>query len=348
MKEKKLSFFNKIKISIFDFEGYQDLAAEKISRTIGYIVLLMIIFGIMISFAYTYQVLQIIKEAKSYINTEIKEINYENYKLTVKLNNGEEYSKIETNNLLANKVIINTVDDENKIKQSINELKKEDNAILILKDKIIVKTEFLTNTIEYSYKTISDTYNINNISKSEIINILSGNEFKTFIGTFFIVMLVYMFIIYFSNILLDILMLAILAYIVTKIAGLRLKYSAIYNIGAYSLTLPILLNIIYIVSNIMTGFTIKYFQVMYSAIASIYIITAILIIKSDVIKKQIELNKIIEEQERIKQELKQKEDKKEQEELEKRKKEQEDKNKNKEDEDNKEENPGKEPEGNNA
>ena len=45
---------------------------------------------------------------------------------------------------------------------------------------------------------------------------------------------------------------------------------------------------------------------MYTAIASIYIITAILMIKSDVIKKQLELNRIIEEQERVREEIKQK------------------------------------------
>ena len=39
------------------------------------------------------------------------------------------------------------------------------------------------------------------------------------------------------------------------------------------------------------------------AIACIYIITAILMIKSDVIKKQMELSKIIAEQEKVKQEL---------------------------------------------
>ena len=59
MKKDKLSFFKKIKTSIFDFDGYQELAAEKISRTIAYIVLLMLILGIIVSFVYTYQIYQV-------------------------------------------------------------------------------------------------------------------------------------------------------------------------------------------------------------------------------------------------------------------------------------------------
>ena len=55
------------------------------------------------------------------------------------------------------------------------------------------------------------------------------------------------------------------------------------------------MNIIYFIVNSFTGFTIKYFEIMYTTVATIYIATAILMIRSDVIKKQIELNKIIEE-----------------------------------------------------
>lgn len=347
MEKNKLSFWKKLKTSIFDFDGYQDLAAEKISRTVGYIVLLMVIFGIIVSFAYTFKFLQIINEAKEYISNEISEINYENYELHVKLKNGEEKSTIDTNNILVNKVIINTNGNEEEINENINEIDSQTNGFLILKDKIVLKTAFLAQPAEYSYKNISETYNINNVSKDEVINMLSGNQMKIFMSSFFIAMFIYIFIIYLSSILVDILLLAIIAYIVTRIAGLRLKYSAIYNIATYSLTLPIILNIIYIVINIFTGFTIEYFRIMYTTIASIYIITSILMIKSDVIKKQVELNKIVEEQERVKQELKQKEEEeKQQEELNRREKEREKRKQEKNNEENG--NSEKKPEGENA
>ena len=206
--------------------------------------------------------------------------------------------------------------------------------------------------VETSYKTISETYTINKLDKDETLAILSGPLVHQFMLLFFVTAIFYMFILYFSSILVDILLLFVLAYIVTRIAGLRLKYSAIYNIAAYSLTLPVLLNILYFVVNAFTGFTIRYFQIMYTAIASIYIITAILMIKSDVIKQQVELNRILEEQERVRQELKrQEEEKKEKEEQEKREKEREkqEKEKQKEEKKKKEEgNLGKQPEGDNA
>lgn len=349
MEKNKLSFWKKIKTSIFDFDGYQDLAAERISKTIVYIVLLMVIFGIVVSSAYTFKFSQIINEGKEYISNEISEINYDNYELHVKLKNGEEKATIDANNILVDKVIINTNANEEETNKSIDEIKSQTNGFLILKDKMVLKTAFLSQPVEYSYKNISETYNLNNVSKEEVINMLSGNQMKMFMSSFFIAMLIYIFIIYLSSILVDILFIAIIAYIVTRIAGLRLKYSAIYNMAAYSLTLPIILNIIYIVVNMFTGFTIEYFRIMYTAVASIYIITAILIIKSDVIKKQVELNKIVEEQERVKQELKQKEEEeKQQEELDRREKERE--KRKKEQEKNNEENGNseKEPEGDNA
>ena len=305
MKKEKLSFFKKLKISILDFDGYQDLAAEHISKTIVYIVLLMLIFSIVISVGYTYKFTETINKLKDYVTNEISEITYENYELTIIAKNNEDITQIETDGLIPVKIIINTqTENKEKIQSSIDDIKKEKNGILILKDRIIIKNEFSTNLIESSYKDISENYNINKIDKNEIANMLSGQETKTFIAMFFISIVIYMFIIYISSILIDILLLTILAYIVTRIARLRLKYSAIYNIATYSLSLPILLNMIYILVNIFTGFTIKYFQIMYTTIASIYIITAILIIKSDFIKKQLELNKIIEEQEKVKQEIK--------------------------------------------
>ena len=328
MEKEKLSFLKKVRISIFDFDGYQELAAEKISRTIGYIVLLILIFAIIISLTYTFQFNALIGNVREYINNEISEIKYENYELSIipnekqvssenqvqgnqedEVNNEpaiedeQKVMKIDSNELIPAKIIINTeTTAEEEIQANINEISSSQNGILILKDRIIIKNEFSTNLAEYTYKTISEQYNINKIDKTEILNMLSGQAINRVLIIFFITILLYMFIIYVSTMLIDILLLVVLTYIVARISGLRLKYSAIYNIASYSLTLPVILNMIYFVVNRLTGFTIQYFQIMYTALASIYIITAILMIKSDVIKKQIELNKIIEEQEKVKQE----------------------------------------------
>ena len=102
--------------------------------------------------------------------------------------------------------------------------------------------------------------------------------------------------------------------VIRLILKIKLKPSALYNIAIYALTFPIILNAIYMIINIFTGFTVKYFQVMYTAISYIYVISSILIIKSDFIKKQAELTKILSEQEKVKEELAKKEQEKKEEE----------------------------------
>ena len=157
-----------------------------------------------------------------------------------------------------------------------------------------------------------------------------------------------MFIIQLSSTLVDIIVLSIFGYIVSLITKIRLKYTAIYNIAAYALTLSIILNIIYFDVNSFCGFTIQYFEIMYTTLATIYITAAILLIRSDVIKKQIELNKIIEEQVKVRQELEKKEEeRKEKEEKDKQKREEE-KNRKKKEKEDENGNLGEEPEGNNV
>lgn len=102
-------------------------------------------------------------------------------------------------------------------------------------------------------------------------------------------------------------MVSIMGLLVSRIARIRLKYKPIYIMSMYALTLPIILNCIYAVTNVLTGFTIDYFQIVYASIACIYIVTAILMIKTDFIEQQRELIKIVQEQRKVKYE--QREDK---------------------------------------
>lgn len=344
----KLSFWKKLKVSIFDFEKYQDLAAEKVLRTIGYIAILVLIFTLIVTATYTYKLTMAIASMRQYIDENIETITFENNQLNIIPENHEETTLIE-NESLGIKVLINTqVEDEEKINESINEISSEENGILILKDKILIKNELMNNPYTYSYETIAKQYNINKIDKQEALNLLAYETIKPLLFSVFGTLFIYFFvIIYLPSTLIDIIILSIFGYIVSMISKLRLKYSAIYNIAAYSITLPIILNIIYFIVNSFTGFTIRYFEVMYTTVATIYIATAILLIRSDVIKKQIELTKIIEEQDKIRLEIQRREEEKqEQEEKERQKREEDKKRKQKEKEE--EEGLGEAPEGNNV
>jgi len=100
----------------------------------------------------------------------------------------------------------------------------------------------------------------------------------------FVITYIVLLISYFLATLIDILILALIGYITAKFLKIKLEFKKVYNISSYAITFPIVINGVYFIINALTNFTIKYFQVMYIAIAYIYIITAIFIIKSENIK----------------------------------------------------------------
>lgn len=159
---------------------------------------------------------------------------------------------------------------------------------------------------------------------------------------FFIIVFFSVLTAYFTTTFIDAAMLGILGLIVARLIGIRMKYKATVNIGIHALTLPLILQIIYLTVNILTGFEVKYFQWMYTTISYIYVVVAILMIKTQFINQQIELMKIKLEQEKVKEEINQQEEQKNEEPEEKQEK---PKDEDKKEEDN---NLGAEPEGTNA
>ena len=203
-----------------------------------------------------------------------------------------------------------------------------------------------TNTEEASQVGIL----INNLTRQISENYSETNQVFIYIGVFAISYL-YMFVINIISIAIDIILLGAFGYFTAIIIRLHLKFSAMCKIALHSLTLPIILNMVYILIKTFTNFEIKYFELMYISIAYIYIVTAILMIKYDVMKNQQELNKIIQEQEKVRQEMERK--KKEEEEKERKEREEREekdrKDNKKNDEKDKQENQNdEEPEGENA
>lgn len=310
-EESKISFLKKIKISIFGLEDYQKLATQKVAKTVGYLAKLMLIFVFILSLALTYRFNKTVGNVKQYIENELSEVSFENATLTITTN--EETSEpilIEDQEFLNGKLIIDTGDlTTEQIDNYTDDVKNYTNGIVILKDKMVIKTSAISTTILFT--NIAEQYNLVKLDKQNILDILSNPMLN---AIFFITMYIYLFIIYFSTVLVDALLYSLLGYITGVFSRLRLRYGAIYNISVHALTLPIILNLVYIIVNLFTGYRIKYFDIMYLAITCIYIITAILMIKSDVIKRQIELSRIISEQEKIKQEIEKKEQEKREEE----------------------------------
>lgn len=322
---KKIGFFKRIFFSVKEFEQYVILASENISVAIKYLLKLMLIFVAVVTCIFMYQFYTYFQKTITYFNENIDEVNFLNGELSI--DKGDKKEIINENSIIPY-ILIDTNADTETIEEYNKKLGEYESGIIILKDKIIYKNGLLSNGLEYKYSDIMGKYNITEFNKQNVSNFITqANNFSTY-ASVFISMFICLYIIYTSSTIVDVFMLAVLGFIVSRIAGMRMRFKATFNIGIYALTLPILLNIIYIIINSLTGFEIKYFSWMYTTISYIYVIVAILLIKTDFIDKQAELMKIIEEQEKVRQEIIAREEQK---------KNEEDKNENKDNKDNKEE-----------
>lgn len=349
-QEKKLNFWKRVWISIKDFERYQELAGEKVTTAVAYLMKLVLIFVVIATALSVYRFHTSFQDLWNQFDEKIEEMELKSGSLTVKQ---EEVIRFEEIELLEGKIIIDTItEDEETIQGYIEEIKQTNDSILVLKDRALYKNAMLAEPIEYDYQTVlngilspGDT-----VTKQDILGYLTPKNRAVIYTSIFIVMLIYLYMIYLASTFVDVMILSLLGFLSSKLTGLRIRYSALFNMAVYAITLSVLLNLIYLVVHTFTGFVIEYFQVMYTAVSYIYMVTAILLIKSDLIKKQMELMKIEEEQEKIRQELRQKEEeekiKKEEEERRKRREEKRKKEKEKEENSGGKDNP--EPQGNNA
>ena len=345
--KKRDGFFKTVLKSIKDFDKYEQFGLEGMGRTCLYLLQMVAIITIIVVAVLIYQFSTTMQSAVIYFNDNVQEMSYTDGILTV---NSNQKLEVDTNSTIAQKIIVDTSDlTDEQIEQYRTDLNDLNSGIILLKDKILIKNEMLTAITETTYTDILSQYNITNLDKQSVLDYIYANQSQVYISVA-IVEFIYMFAIYLTSILMDTLVLALLGLIVSRIAGMKIKFSACFSMGVHALTLPIILNILYIILNAFTGYTIKYFQIMYTAISYIYMVAAILIIKSDYIKRQMELDKLKSEQEKVRAELdrQKEEDKKEEEKRKEEKKEQKEKESGEDVVKKKDSNPGEKPEGSNV
>ena len=346
-KIKRNGFFKDVLKSIKDFDKYEDFGLEGVGKTSAYLIKLVVIFTLVITCMTVYRFSNSVKEAVDYFDEKITELSYADGILTV---NNNEKLEVASDNYIAGTIIIDTNDlTDEKIEEYKNQLRNQDNGLVLLKDKILLKNEMLSAISETSYQDLLSKYNITSLNKQQIIDYVNNNSLQIYTSVF-ITIFIYMFVVYLASILVDALVLGALAYLIARIFRMKIKYSASFSMGVHALTLSIILNMVYIIINGFTGWTVKYFQFMYTAISYIYIVTAILMINADYIKKQAEVEKIKSVQEQVKEKIKQKEQEKEDEKAENKDKREREKQKEKERKQENKETPeiGDKPEGSNV
>ncbi|MBQ2938349.1 MAG: DUF1189 domain-containing protein [Clostridia bacterium] len=335
----KKGFFKKVWYSINKIEKYSELSAEGIGRAIKYLVILIMILSIISSAITVLKTRLEIKNIAEYINENSPELTYSNETLVV---NSQE--TIVDDNTNFGKIIIDTnTDEEEKINQYINDVKEDENAIIILKDKLILKEVGLQGTTTYNYKELFGEMGITEFNKESLIEYLTGSNIMSVYANLFLVLLIYAFALYIINALFNIAVIGIVGYLAAIVLKMKIRYVAVFNMAVYAITFPTILQMIYILINGLFGYTLNYFDIMYIVVASIYMIASIFILKAEFNKKQGEVQKIVEVEKQVKEEIEEKQ---------KEEKEREDKDKNKdtkkEDKKSEETVGGDEPEGSNA
>lgn len=305
----KTNFFKRLWYSISKIEKYPDMAAEGFKRALGYLVKIVMILTLVISAGMIYQTHILVQKGVNYLNNEFPEFTYKDGILSVA---SETELKINQEKLPIGEVIVDTnTDDEQKVNQYINEVTENEEGVVVLKDKIIVKNSSVVGTINYSYKDTFEQMGITEFNKQDVINYANGSGMFKLYASLFLTIFVYSFIMYFLTTISNVVLLSIFGFITTLLAKIRMRYVAIFNMSVYAITLSVILNMLYIGINVFVPFSMEYFQVMYVAVAAIYLVAAILILKSDFIKKQAELMKIAEAEELIKKENEEEQDNKE-------------------------------------
>lgn len=310
-------------LSITKFERYPEMATEGVGRAIGYLAWLVFMFSVILAVAFMIKFMGLARKGIDFIDKNCNEIIYSEGVLNV----DNIYATTDFGN-----VIVNTEElTEEQIKELENKKTLTNVEIICLREFVIIK-QHDEQMVKIYYNDIFDNLEIKEFNKSTIVNYLN----KQFSGpkiyiSFIIVISIGLFISFLLKTLLDVLVLSLFGMITTLFAKIQIRYRAIFNMSVYAITLSTVLQLIYIIINTFTGFNVKYFDLMYTAISFICLTASIFMIKSDVIRQQIELMKVIEQN---KQEMeKQKEEKKEEQE------EKEEKKEKKDDEEKKEETP---------
>ena len=337
-------FFKKLWYSIVNIEKYPEMATEGVGRAISYLFKIVAILAVVLSIWMTYETYEAVRDGVDYLQNEFPTFSYQDGTLSVET---EEPIVIGAEQSGVGKIVVDTkTDSEEQINQYLNEIGSNESGIVVLKQKVLVKTPGVAGSISYDYQQILGNMQITQFNKQDVINYANSNQIITLYISMFITIFIYSIMMYFITTLWYVVMISIVGYITAWLLKIKMRYVAVFNMSVYAITLSVLLNVIYLIINMFIPFTITYFQVMYVAIATIYLIAAIFIIKSETIKKQAELMKIAEAQAIVKKEIEQEKQKEEQE-KEKDSEKKEDKS-GKKKEKKKDNNLGEEPEGSNA
>ena len=312
---KNISFFKKVWYSITKFEKYPDMAIEGFSSAIKYLFILTAIITVFFSFSSLIEMHKLVENLAKYIEDNIPEFTYQDGKVNMELSEDMVIDNIQYDGI--DRIILSPNTEEDVAKEQVitnNEIVGV--TVLFFKDQIILRSKNENNAIneqEYTYQDFIKGYtqeDIKQFNKTDLIDYMTGTGMNNYYYRYTVSSFIYLLFLALVSSLLNAVQIAILGLVTALVARIKITFVAIFNMAIYALTLPTILNIVYIVINYFTTFTISYFQVAYTTIAYIYLAATIFLIKDDFIKKQQEVEKIKQEQKKVREEIERQEQKK--------------------------------------
>lgn len=274
VKQLKIGFFKRFKMSIINIEQYHFLAAEGPKRAIGYLAILMFIFATVFSIAINIKIDNKIKEAVEFTKDNVPYFEIINNKFHIESEDPLVYEKDHY------KVTIDNDPNYNKYIEDISNY--NGTYLLINQNNVILKLD-IGSPIALSYDNITKVINTEDINKETLLTFYNENKMKIYI-LLFVYILLEVYIIYIISTLIDALALSLIGILTEKFSGLYLKYGATLSMAVSAMTLSTVLNLVYLAIRTFTGFYIKNFQILYTIISYIYMVMAILIMRSSILK----------------------------------------------------------------
>ena len=305
LKTEKMSFFKRLKKAIFELEDYGFFLGEKLTVAFKYFFVLMFIVSTVFSLTVTYKSSEIINKGYNYLVNEMPEFEFKDGLLSfsdiVKAKDHE----------YGFSLIADTREDIkiDTIKEYKDEIYNGGNyGVLLLDNELIMITTSGENVINYSEYLTNAGFNPEEVTasqKQDLIDNIDKLGIANFLITIFIFLTMATYVVDIIVVLSDVCVVAVFGWFAARICGVNFKMNPMISLSIYGLSLSIVLDLLFDVIYIMTGFTVQYFEVIYLLIAYVYIIAAIFMIKYDLIKHTEELKKIIEVQKQVQKELEQ-------------------------------------------
>lgn len=300
-EEKKPNFFKKVWYSIDKLDKYSELASYGIKSSLKYMLIFILVLSAIVSILQLYKTDEQVKKIANTISEKSPEFEYKDGKLSV------DWQGETTDDDFGLVIVDTNTDDEDKIKEYEDKIQQESNAVLILKDKaILIQPSGVGSSrirSDNKYEDLAKDLDLTEFNKEELIDHINGTGMYKLYGNLFFTLILEAIVVYIINMFAYVLLLALIGYMVEKILKLHIKFSAIFNMSIYALTLSMLLEIVYRIANSIWGYKMDAFSVMYVLIASIYIIAALFNIRDDMNKKQKELQKIRDAEKDVREEM---------------------------------------------